>query len=338
MRAEVENTYGNDTFGVEREGGVAFLQMSAEVQLDKVLSPTDKAVYATLCIHCDGILSTRRECYPSVQLIADETNCSVRTARRSIKALVERGAITIKRTRQKNGYQGHNVYVLMNKLPQIQSDINDSLDSLGDNNDEIQSVKNDKLDFQAVKNDVPECQKGHHVTITKNYNQEHIPPIIPPVIPPTEPEAEKPQAHEEQPLELSPEKPNEKPKRASRKTAEEYTPEFEEFWSVYPTYGRRKKAAFDAWKRLLRLNAATPAVLIHAARRYAEHCRATCKEEQYTLHAASFLGPVKEAWKDYIGPEVQMGRELKDVDKNRFRRPDGSIDYKAYERARRGLE
>ena len=307
MSSRQEFAQDNEYFSVERQDGVSFLQMSAEIQLDKKLKPTDKAIYATLCLHCDGILSTRRECYPSVQRIADETNCSLRTAQRSIQNLVERGAITIKRTRQKNGYQGHNVYVLMNKLPKIQNDEDESMDFQSDKSDQIQSDKIDSLEIQNVKNDVPECQKGHHVTITKNYNQD-----IPPIIPPTEPEPEKPQVQEEQ-LELSPEKPDEKPKRASRKTAEEYTPEFEEFWSVYPTYGRRKKAAaaFDAWKRLLRLKAATPAVLIHAARRYAEHCRATCKEEQYTLHAASFLGPVKEAWKDYIGPEVQMGRKLR---------------------------
>ena len=331
MSSRQEFAQDNEYFSVERQDGVSFLQMSAEIQLDKKLKPTDKAIYATLCLHCDGILSTRRECYPSVQRIADETNCSLRTAQRSIQNLVERGAITIKRTRQKNGYQGHNVYVLMNKLPKIQNDEDESMDFQSDKSDQIQSDKIDSLEIQNVKNDVPECQKGHHVTITKTYNQ-HKPPIIPP----TEPAPEKPQVQEEQ-LELSPEKPTEKPKRASRKAADEYTPEFEEFWSVYPTYGRRKKAAFDAWRRLLRLKAATPAVLIHAARRYAEMCRATCKEEQYTLHAASFLGPVKEAWKDYIGPEVQMGRTLKDVDKNQFRRPDGSIDYKAYERARRGL-
>lgn len=332
MSSRQEFAQDNEYFSVERQDGVSFLQMSAEIQLDKKLKPTDKAIYATLCLHCDGILSTRRECYPSVQRIADETNCSLRTAQRSIQNLVERGAITIKRTRQKNGYQGHNVYVLMNKLPKIQNDEDESMDFQSDKSDQIQSDKIDSLEIQNVKNDVPECQKGHHVTITKNYNQD-----IPPIIPPTEPDVEKPQAQEEQPLELSPEKPDEKPKRASRKTAEEYTPEFEEFWSVYPTYGRRKKAAFDAWKRLLRLKAATPAVLIHAARRYAEHCRATCKEEQYTLHAASFLGPVKEAWKDYIGPEVQMGRKLRDVDISQFKREDGSVDVKAYERARRGL-
>ena len=333
MSSRQEFAQDNEYFSVERQDGVSFLQMRAEIQLDKKLKPTDKAIYATLCLHCDGILSTRRECYPSVQRIADETNCSLRTAQRSIQNLVERGAITIKRTRQKNGYQGHNVYVLMNKLPRIQNDEDENMDFQSDKNDQIQRDKIDSLEIQSVKNDVPECQKGHHVTITKNYNQEHIPPISP-----IEPEPGKPQAQDEQALELSPEKPNEKPKRASRKTAEEYTPEFEEFWSAYPTYGRRKKAAFAAWKQLIKSKAATPAELIHAARRYAEHCRATYKEEQYTLHAASFLGPVKEAWKDYTGPEVQMGRELKDVDKNRFRRPDGSIDYKAYERARRGLE
>lgn len=333
MSSRQECAQGNEYFSVERQDGVSFLQMSAEIQLDKKLKPTDKAIYATLCLHCDGILSTRRECYPSVQRIADETNCSLRTAQRSIQNLVERGAITIKRTRQKNGYQGHNVYVLMNKLPKIQNDEDENQDFQSAKNDQNQSVKNDSLEIQRVKNDVPACQKGHHVTITKNYNQEHIPPIIPP----TEPEPEKPRASEEQPLELSAEKKPEKSKRSARKTAEEYTPEFEAFWAAYPTYGRRKKAAFDAWKRLLRLKAATPDELIHAARRYADMCRATCKEEQYTLHAASFLGPVKEAWRDYIGPEVQMGRELKDVDISRFRREDGSVDVKAFERARRGL-
>ena len=290
-----------------------FVHLDIDVMQCKELSFCAKGLYAILCTYMD---IGSRSWSVKVKTLAETAGISERQARYALKELREHGIIAVEQI-YRDGHQKASKYTLIGHRA------------------ECFKEKTSMQDMQSANE--PDCTQCRPTPappagrLLEPILQEpkHIPPISP-----IEPE---PEAQEEQPLELSPEKPDEKPKRASRKAADEYTPEFEEFWSVYPTYGRRKKAAFDAWKRLLRLKAATPAVLIHAARRYAEHCRATCKEEQYTLHAASFLGPVKEAWKDYIGPEVQMGRTLKDVDKNQFRRPDGSIDYKAYERARRGL-
>lgn len=160
----------DERFSCEREGGLSFLQMSADIQRSKALTPTEKAVYATLCLHCnDSIFSSYRDCFPSVKLIADETNCSVITVRRAIQSLKEHGAIKVIRTRQKDGRQGSNRYVLMNKLPKQQQSIeDDSLDSQSINNNTVQSIKND----------VPEYQNVVGVTIPKNY-KDNIPPIAP---------------------------------------------------------------------------------------------------------------------------------------------------------------
>lgn len=295
-----------------------FVHLDIDVMQCKELSFCAKGLYAILCTYMD---IGSRSWSVKVKTLAETAGISERQARYALKELREHGIIAVEQI-YRDGHQKASKYTLIGHRAECFKG---------------------KASMQNVQSgNEPDCTQCRPtpaggadrllepILLEPNNN-------IPPIIPPTEPEAEKTQPQEEPPLKLSTEKPNERPKRASRKAADEYTPEFEEFWSVYPTYGRRKKAAFDAWKRLLRLKAATPAVLIHAARRYADMCRATCKEEQYTLHAASFLGPVKEAWKDYTGPEVQMGRTLKDVDKNQFRRPDGSIDYKAYERARRGL-
>lgn len=160
----------DERFSCEREGGLSFLQMSADIQRSKALTPTEKAVYATLCLHCnDSIFSSYRDCFPSVKLIADETNCSVITVRRAIQSLKEHGVIKVIRTRQKDGRQGSNRYVLMNKLSQEQQCIeDDSLDSQSINNNPVQSIKND----------VPEYQKVVTGTIPKNYKN-NIPPIAP---------------------------------------------------------------------------------------------------------------------------------------------------------------
>lgn len=315
--------------------------------------------------------------FPKNKTIARDASCSERQVIRITNNLVKCGLIRkIKRFNDDTGARIRNDYDLrpFDEYRPIrdasEAELEEAkLDEAENTNYDTVSCTPEKTgdsahDTVSQNEKVSQCH-GAHVKMSQQEqvylnNKKHIPPIYPPQSEPeenqtqlfvnseqeacptqSEPkeklEAEKPQASEEQPLELSAEKKPEKSKRSARKTAEEYTPEFEAFWAAYPTYGRRKKAAFDAWKRLLRLKAATPDELIHAARRYADMCRATCKEEQYTLHAASFLGPVKEAWRDYIGLEVQMGRELKDVDISRFRREDGSVDVKAFERARRGL-
>lgn len=148
-----------DSASLEREGNVRFLQMSAEVQLDSMLSPTDKAVYATLCCFISGVFRDERVCFPSVARIAKYTNCSERTVYRSINALLKRGAIKVIKTRQKDGRRGRNNYILMNKLP------------------EIQTAKNDEPENQTANLSKPDCQKRQYVSITTNLDKDTLPTV-----------------------------------------------------------------------------------------------------------------------------------------------------------------
>ncbi|OEH86228.1 hypothetical protein BHU72_11880 [Desulfuribacillus stibiiarsenatis] len=82
-----------------------------------------------------------------------------------------------------------------------------------------------------------------------------------------------------------------KDKAPAGKSGEEYTQEFEEFWSLYP---RRieKKAAYKAWNA--RLNEKEHYDnMISAARNYALHCQDHCTEDRFIKHAKTFLGPSK---------------------------------------------
>lgn len=77
---------------------------------------------------------------------------------------------------------------------------------------------------------------------------------------------------------------------------QEYTPFFEEFWTIYP---RKigKKAAYKAWRAQLQ-KGRTCDVLIRAAEVYAAATQDI--EEKYILHPSTFLGP-HDRWLDYVG-------------------------------------
>lgn len=82
-----------------------------------------------------------------------------------------------------------------------------------------------------------------------------------------------------------------------------YTPDFEEFWAVYP---RRvnKKGAFAKWKATLNRGEVTAQQLIECAKRYAAECARKGRPQEYILHAATFLGP-QERWRDYLEAEQE---------------------------------
>ncbi|GHV50335.1 hypothetical protein FACS1894216_02350 [Synergistales bacterium] len=67
-----------------------FACVDIEVIRDSALTPTDKAVYAVICSHAN---IQSRSWVMTVTLIAAEASCSVRTAQKSIQALVTRGVI-----------------------------------------------------------------------------------------------------------------------------------------------------------------------------------------------------------------------------------------------------
>lgn len=126
------------------------------------------------------------------------------------------------------------------------------------------------------------------------------------------------------------------------------TPEFEAFWKAYPNTRCSKQKAFRAWQDCVsgkkRASPAAPEELIRAAKIYALECCEQCREQRYILHASTFLGP-DEHWRVYLQPKQSCGAgaagmnmTYREVDIDRFRKENGEIDARAYERARRGLD
>lgn len=82
-----------------------------------------------------------------------------------------------------------------------------------------------------------------------------------------------------------------------------YTAEFLDFWTHYPRHiGKRE--AFEKWKTRLKETMddgtpITPALLIQAAKNYAEECRRERREARYIKHPSTFLGP-KHPFADYV--------------------------------------
>ncbi|WP_068649493.1 replication protein [Paenibacillus antarcticus] len=73
--------------------------------------------------------------------------------------------------------------------------------------------------------------------------------------------------------------------------------DFETFWSIYPRK-LRKKDALGVWEGLLK-NKVDPELLIRCTENYAAFCKASAKEDEYILHAATFLNAKKERYMDY---------------------------------------
>jgi hypothetical protein len=77
----------------------------------------------------------------------------------------------------------------------------------------------------------------------------------------------------------------------------DYSDKFEEFWSIYPRKVN-KKGAYNTWKARMN-DGVEPDKLILSATNYAAKCKRVGTEEQYVLHASTFLGP-QERWKEYL--------------------------------------
>lgn len=146
---------------------------------------------------------------------------------------------------------------------------------------------------------------------------------------------------------IVPHEPEAKEDGKKVKKASGYTPEFEAFWKAYPNTRCSKQKAFRAWQDCVsgkkRASPAAPEELIRAAKIYALECGEQCREQRYILHASTFLGP-DEHWRVYLQPRQSCGAgaaasmTFREVDIDRFRKENGEIDARAYERARRGLD
>lgn len=84
---------------------------------------------------------------------------------------------------------------------------------------------------------------------------------------------------------------------AGKRSVDNYTPEFEEFWSAYPRK-REKGGAYKAWRARIR-EKAPPADLIAAARNYAAYCERKGTPTDFIKYGSTFLGKDKP-FKDFI--------------------------------------
>lgn len=80
----------------------------------KLLSPLTALVYFALCRHSNN---ETQQCYPSIELIAEELNISKPTVIKGIKELEKWNIINVTReeSTRKNGHQMPNVYTLLDK-------------------------------------------------------------------------------------------------------------------------------------------------------------------------------------------------------------------------------
>lgn len=96
---------------------------------------------------------------------------------------------------------------------------------------------------------------------------------------------------------------NKESKERSKKVENEktniYTPEFELFWSEYPSpgYQNSKQQAFKNFKTLLRKKVSADSI-IQAAKNYTTDCEALCKTN-YLYKASNFIGQA-EYYKSYL--------------------------------------
>ena len=81
-----------------------------------------------------------------------------------------------------------------------------------------------------------------------------------------------------------------------------YPPEFEEFWTEYPSRpGASKKDALKAWNARIK-SGVEVSVMLNGCFRYSAFCKTTGTEPQYVKQPATFLGPGEHYLSDWTPP------------------------------------
>ncbi|MDQ0062354.1 hypothetical protein [Paenibacillus harenae] len=81
----------------------------------------------------------------------------------------------------------------------------------------------------------------------------------------------------------------------TKKTKKTYTPEFDEFWNVYPRK-IEKADCFKTWQKVLKAGEQS-SFIIQCAMNYSAECQKKKTEQQYIKHPKTFLN--EERYKDY---------------------------------------
>lgn len=91
------------------------------------------------------------------------------------------------------------------------------------------------------------------------------------------------------------EKGSNKVKKVNKESIKTYTPEFDEFWNVYPRK-LGKVEAFKTWTKVIK-NGESSEIIIKCATNYATDCENKQTEQQFIKHPKTFLND--ERYKDY---------------------------------------
>ncbi len=86
-----------------------------------------------------------------------------------------------------------------------------------------------------------------------------------------------------------------KGKKVKKESIKTYTPEFDEFWNVYPRK-LGKVEAFKTWTKVIK-NGESSEIIIKCATNYATDCENKQTEQQFIKHPKTFLND--ERYKDY---------------------------------------
>lgn len=86
------------------------------IMQDKSLSVYSKAIYAYFCSFTGGGDS----CFPSRDKICSDLNISISSYQKYLKALVERGYITVEQQKNESGTFARNVYTLKDVVPAVE--------------------------------------------------------------------------------------------------------------------------------------------------------------------------------------------------------------------------
>lgn len=84
-----------------------------------------------------------------------------------------------------------------------------------------------------------------------------------------------------------------------------YSPEFEQFWSLYPRKVDKRKA-WRNWQTRLKQRA-NPLQMIAAAKHYSQAC--VGKEQQFVKYASTFLGPDKP-YEEWIRAQAELSEAV----------------------------
>lgn len=236
----------------------------------KTGSPAIKLVLLTLANFADDW----GYCFPSQKTLAEITECGERSIRRYLDQLESMGIIKrVRRHRGDGARTSDGVYLCMGNLPA-------------------------KLTTGQIDHRPNDAKPSGQALAAQEPSDEY---------PDSKQVIHGPSGDGPRELELTP--PSGSPAKKKR-TAIDYTKEFEEAWSAYPKRegSNNKRKAFSAWNARLREGVA-PEEMLAGVKRYAVYCDAKdATGTQWVMQAQRFFGKDKEFENDWSVAQQPSGK------------------------------